>query len=109
MPFDEMSKCMKKVHEDLNFLARCRENTRRIVLKHADGDLLQAISDAAYSVLDNRVPLTAAQRKTFRQYETILHQLATKQRTPTQKRKVLGTQRGASLIGILFNALKNLF
>ena len=61
------------------------------------------------TVLSGEVKLTPAQRRRLVKDESILRQLATKQRNLTDKRKVLASQRGGNVIGSLFNVLKNIF
>tara|TARA_B100000586_G_scaffold247745_1_gene204628 strand:- start:399 stop:713 length:315 start_codon:yes stop_codon:yes gene_type:complete len=104
-----MSKRMKKHAADLHLLGSCTPNTRKAILRNADNQLVQAIAEAVWTILEGRVPLSPSQKTRLRKDETILRQIATKQRTPAQKRKVLGSQRGGAVLGFLFNLLKNLF
>ena len=104
-----MSNRMRKYRGDLQYLGTCPPKTRKLLLKHSNGELLKAIAEAAWTVLSGEVKLTPAQRRRFLKDESILRQLATKQRTVAQKRKVLTSQRGGNVIGFLFDLLKNIF
>ena len=70
---------------------------------------MQAIAEAVWSILEGRVPLTSSQNTRLRKDDTILRQIAMKERIRAQKRKALGSQRGGAVLGFLFNLLKNLF
>jgi hypothetical protein len=104
-----MSSRMKRYRADLNYLGTCSPKTRQLLLKNANTELLRAIAEAAWTVLSGEVKLTPGQRKRLVKDESVLRQLATKQRSLTDKRKVLSTQRGGNVIGFLFNLLKNIF
>ena len=104
-----MSGRMKHRRGDLHYLGTCAPKTRKLLLKNANGELLKAIAEAAWTVLSGKVKLTPMQRRRLIKDESILRQLATKQRTVADKRKVLKSQRGGNVIGFLFNLLKNIF
>lgn len=103
-----MSKRIRKFRGDLQYLGTCPPKTRTLLLKNVNAELLKAIAEAAWTVLSGEVKLTAAQRRRLIKDESILRQLATKQRSASQKRKVLASQRGGNVIGFLFNLLKNI-
>ena len=100
---------MKRCRGDLHYLGTCSPKTRKLILKNANGELLKAIAEAAWTVLNGDVKLTPAQKRRLIKDESVLRQLATKQRTVAEKRKVLASQRGGNVIGFLFNLLKNIF
>ena len=100
---------MKRHRSDLHYLGTCSPKKRKLLLKNANTDLLRAITKATWTVLSGEVKLTPAQRRRVVKDESILRQLATKQRNLTDKRKVLASQRGSNVIGFLFNLLKNIF
>jgi len=100
---------MRKFKQDLQYLGNCPPKTRKLLLKNANTELLKAIAEAAWTVLSGEVKLTPTQRRRLVKDESILRQLATKQRTVSQKRKVLSSQRGGNIVGFLFNLLKNIF
>ena len=104
-----MSSRMKRCRGDLHYLGTCSPKTRKLILKNANGELLKAIAEAAWTVLNGDVKLTPAQKRRLIKDESVLRQLATKQRTVAEKRKVLASQRGGNVIGFLFNLLKNIF
>ncbi len=100
---------MKRCRGDLHYLGTCSPKTRKLILKNANGELLKAIAEAAWTVLNGDVKLTPAQKRRLIKDESVLRQLATKQRSVAEKRKVLASQRGGNVIGFLFNLLKNIF
>lgn len=100
---------MRKYRGDLQYLGTCPPKTRKLLLKNVNSELLKAIAEAAWTVLSGEVKLTPAQRRRLLKDESILRQLATKQRTVAEKRKVLTSQRGGNVIGFLFNLLKTIF
>ena len=104
-----MSKRMKQCRGDLQLLGQCRPSTRKLILKHCDDKLIQAISDAVYTTLARKIPLSPQQVNRLKKDQTILRQIAAKNRTSKQKRRALATQKGGNIIGFLFNALKSLF
>ena len=104
-----MSGRMKRHRTDLHYLGTCSPKNRKLLLKNANTELLRAIVEAAWTVLSGEVKLTPAQRRRLIKDESVLRQLATRQRNLTEKRKVLTSQRGGNVIGFLFNLLKNIF
>lgn len=104
-----MSRRMKRNRADLEYLGTCTPKTRKLLLKNANTELLRAIAEAAWTVLSGEVKLTPAQRQRLVKDESILRQLATKQRSISEKRKVLSTQRGGNILGFLINILKKIF
>ena len=100
---------MKKCRGDLKYLGECSPKTRKVVLKQANNELIKAIAEAAWTVLSGEVHLTPTQKRRLIKDEAVLRQLATKQRSAVQKRKVISSQRGSNVIGFLFNLLKSIF
>ena len=66
-------------------------------------------ADKLSAVLEGKVPLSPSQRQRILQEQPILRQIAAKNRTVKQKRKVLTSQRGGNIISFLFNVLKSIF
>jgi len=104
-----MSKRMKAYRSDLKLLGECTPSTRKAVFKNCDKDLINAISEAVYSVLDRRVPIQPKQLARLKKDQPILRQIATKRKTVAQKRRLLSSQRGGNIISFLINAIKQLF
>ena len=80
-----MSKRMKKCSGDLKYLGACSPKTRKLILKGANSDLIKSIAEAAWTVLSSEVKLTPAQRKRRVKDESILRNLAPKQRNLSEK------------------------
>ena len=100
---------MNKYRGDLHLIGGCTLNTRKLVFKNCDKQLIEAIADAVWTVLEGRVQLTPAQKHRLRKDQPTLRNIAAKNRTVDQKRRTLITQKGGNIIGFLFNALKSLF
>lgn len=104
-----MTSRMNKYRGDLHLIGGCTPNTRKAVFKNCNNELIEAIADAVWTVLDGRIQLTPAQIQRVRKDQPTLRNIAAKNRTAAQKRKTLITQKGGNIISFLFNALKTLF
>ena len=103
-----MSTRMKKYKKDLCFLGRCSHKQRVNYLKSAKPDVINAIGDVVKTVLTGNLPIKPLHRKKLRSRLSTLKQLATKSGI-TRKRKILSSQKGGSILGVLWNVIKNLF
>ena len=104
----KMSKEFKKYRKDLHFLGVCTPKTRKSILKNAETPLIKAIQEVVHTVLSNEIPITSAQKKRLIKNKAVLKQLADKSKNITQKRKILGSQKGSGILGFLFNVVKKL-
>ena len=71
-----MSKRMKQCRGDLQLLGECRPSTRKLILKYCDDKLIQAISDAVYTTLARKIPLSPQQVNRLKKDQSILKQIA---------------------------------
>ena len=78
-------------------------------IKLAPAGVIHAVGDVANTVLRGRLPIKAVQRKKLRRELTSLKKLAMKKGSLAQKRKLLSSQRGGSILGTLWSVIKNLF
>ena len=77
--------------------------------KEAKSELIKAIAEAAWTVLSGEVQLTPTLKRCLFKDDAVIRQLASKQRSAVQKRKVISSQRGSNVIAFLFNLLKSIF
>ena len=73
-----MNKRMQQYRGDLHLIGGCTPNTRKAVFKACDNELIEAIADAVWTVLEGKVPLTTSQRQHIIQEQPILRQIAAK-------------------------------
>ena len=84
---------MKQCRGDLQLLGECRPSTRKLILKHCDDKLIHAISDAVYMTLARKIPLSPQQVNWLKKDQTILRQIAAKNRTSKQMIRALVRKR----------------
>ena len=75
----------------------------------APGEVINAVGDVANTVLRGKLPIKELQRKKLRREMTTLKKLAMKKSSLKNKRKILSSQRGGSILGTLWTVIKNLF
>ena len=101
-----MSTRMKKYKKDLCFLGRCSHKQRVNYLKSVKPDVINAIGDVAKTILTGNLPIKVAQRKKLRARLATLKELATKQRSIKRKKTILSSQKGGSILKVLWNVIK---
>ncbi len=104
-----MSKRMKKYRNELCFLSTCSKSQRGNFIKQAPSDIIKAISDISNTLLHGNLPLTVSQRKRLRKDIKLLKQLALKKNSLLKKRKIISSQKGGNILGVIWNVIKNLF
>ena len=104
-----MSKRMIKYKRELCFLGTCKKKQRCNFIKLAPAEVIHAVGDVANTVLRGKLPIKELQRKKLRRELTSLKKLAMKKGSLAQKRKLLTSQRGGSILGTLWSVIKNLF
>ena len=104
-----MTKRMQKHKKELCFLSRCSKEQRYKLLNTAPSSLVHAVGDCAKSVLEGDLPISNYYRKKLRKDINILKKLATRNNSITSKKKILKSQKGSSIIGVLWRVLKGLF
>jgi hypothetical protein len=104
-----MTQRMRKYKSELCFLGTCSQKQRCNYLKNAPSGVVNAVGDAANSVLRGNLPLSVAHRKKLRREIKGLKSLSAKRTSLVSKRKLLATQRGGSILGVLWSAVKSLF
>ena len=76
-------------------------------IKIAPGGVINAVGDVANTVLRGKLPIKAQQRKKLRRELTSLKKLAMKKGSLTHKRKLLSSQRGRPILGMLWTVIIN--
>ncbi len=104
-----MSKRMKKYRNELCFLSTCSKSQRANFIEQAPPDVIGAISDISNTLLHGNLPLTNSQRQRLRKDFKLLKALAGKQNSLVKKRKLILSQKGGSILGVIWNVIKNLF
>ena len=103
-----MSRRMKKYKKELCFLGTCKKNQRISFVKGASNQIFNAIGDAVKTLLTGNLPISAYYRKKLRKDISKLKLLSSKGGI-LRKKKLLQSQRGGSLLGTIWNIIKNLF
>jgi hypothetical protein len=104
-----MSARIRRYRDEICFLGKCKAAQRKNIIKAAPSGLIQAIGDIAKTLLYGNLPLTDRQRAVLRKHQTSLKVLATRGQSIKKKRTVLNSQKGGSLLGHIWTAIKSLF
>ena len=104
-----MTTRMQKYKKELCFLGRCTKVQRNKYLKTAPSTLIHAVRDSAKSLLEGDLPISRYYRKKLRKDIKILKKLANRSESIATKKKVLNSQKGSSVLGVIWNVIKNLF
>ena len=99
---------MKKHESTLHYLASCPMRNRKYIVKGATDEVIRAISDCAYNIIKGKVALNPRNIKKIKPLINDLRQLATHTVTLARKKKILGSQHGGSILGVLWSILKPL-
>ena len=81
---------------------------RKIIVTGSKRELIDAIGDVALSLIKNKLPLTRKDRKEVKKHIKALRSLATSKVTQGQKKKILSSQKGGTVLGFLWNIIKNI-
>lgn len=90
-------------------MGRCTKVQRNKYLKTAPSTLIRAVGDSAKSLLEGDLPISRYYRKKLRKDIKILKKLANRSESIATKKKVLNSQKGSSVLGVIWNVIKNLF
>ena len=101
-----MSARLQKHCSTLHFLAKSKPSSARSVIKDANRDLLDCISECCCNVLSGNVSLSPKQKNRLSKYKTVLREVA-KKKTSLKKKKSLIQKGGflAALLGPLLGAV----
>ena len=104
-----MTKRVKRNKAKLCFLQTCSSKDRKHIIKSANTDLINTIGDVALTTIKGGFSPSSKQKKLLLSGMRTLKELATKQRTVSQKKKILSSQRGGAILPILLGLLKDIF
>ena len=94
-----MSSRVRRQAPILQVLAKAHPHVCQAILKGADKDLLQCLSECAYNILQGNVHLTPSQKASLTKYKQKIRQVANKRTALKQKQKIV--QTGGFLPAIL--------
>lgn len=103
-----MSGRMRKYKKELCFLGTCKKNQRCTFIKSASNQIINALGDAIKTLLTGNLPISNHYRKKLRKDISKLKLLSSKGGI-VKKKRFLQSQRGGSLLGTIWNVIKNLF
>lgn len=86
-----MSTRVKRQASILQALAKAHPHVCKAILKGADKDLLQCLSECAHNILRGNVPLTPNQKAKLTKYKQKIRQVADKQTSLKTKQKTFQT------------------
>ena len=97
-----MSDLVKRHILCIQALNRYKNNKlRRAVLANADADLICALAECAYNILEENVQLTRTQRKRLKKYRKKVRELAKRRLPIARRRHILQEQTGGFLSALL--------
>ena len=95
---------MKRNYAILKYLQKIQPNQQSMIIKGANRDLLETLSEIALNIVKKNIKLSSPQINKLRPYERQIYDLSLKKHSLTKKRKIL--QTGSGLIsGLLSVAL----
>ena len=103
-----MSRRMQKYKNELCFLGTCKKNQRRSFISGASNEIMNALGDAIRTLLTGNLPISTYYRTKLRKDIGKLKLLSSKGGV-AKKKRFLQSQRGGSLLGTVWNVIKNLF
>ena len=104
-----MTARIKRYQDEICFPGKCKAAQRKNIIKTAPSGLIQVIGDIAKTLLYGNLPLSDRQRAVLRKHRASLKILATQGQSIKKKRTILTGQRGGSLLGHIWTAIKSLF
>ena len=93
-----MSSRVKRQAPVLQALAKAHPHVCKAILRGADKDLLQCLSECALNIVKGNVPLTSAQKGGLSKYKQKLRKVADKKVSLKQKQKIVQTGGFASAL-----------
>lgn len=97
--YEDMSSRVKRQGHILQALAKAHPHVCKAILRGADKDLLQCLSECAHNVILGNVPLTTSQKAQLTKYKRQLRNVANKK--TALKKKVKLVQTGGFLPALL--------
>jgi hypothetical protein len=79
----------------LSVLGKCKIKLRKAIIKNADKDLIDAISQCVFNLLSGNIQMNELEKKNLAKYKTTLRKIATKSSLKSKKRILV--QKGGFL------------
>ena len=95
-----MSAHVRHQLDTLQFLSKANKKARTAVLSKADKNLIRALSEVIFNVLEGTVKLSELEIRKLRRYHATLYTVAKKSTSVVAKRKLL-SQKGGFLTTLL--------
>lgn len=94
-----MSKRIKKYADTLKYLSKCDKHTGKSIIKSANPELINCISDICHNILRGNLKLTTSQKQKLMKYKNNIRKIANKKSTQKSKKELI--QKGGFLASIL--------
>ena len=95
-----MSRRVQKNCDVLKVLAKCKPPMRKAIIKTADNDLLEAITECLLNICKNTIRISPKTYKKLAQYSRHIEVVADKSKPLTQRRRVI-LQKGDGFLPFL--------
>ena len=95
-----MSRRVKKNYDVLKVLAKCKPYMRRAIIKAADDDLLEAITECLLNICKNTIKISPKTYKKLAQYSRHIEVVVDKSKPLAQRRRVI-LQKGDGFLPFL--------
>ena len=95
-----MSRRVKKNCDDLKVLAKCKPLMRKAIIKAADNDLLEAITECLLNICKDTIKISPKTYKKLAQYSRHIEVVVDKSKPLAQRRRVI-LQKGDGFLPFL--------
>lgn len=100
---------VRKFRSELCFMGTCSKSQRCHFMKIAPKGVFDAIGDIANTALQGGFKLKEKDKVKLRPHIASLQKLSKRTKSLTGKRRLLASQQGGSILGTLWNIVKNIF
>jgi hypothetical protein len=92
---------VRKYKPHIELLACCSPKFRRALLKEANHELIQCLSECCLNVLQGVVPVSSSTKRKLRRHKSLLRQLASTSTSNRHKKKLVVQSGGGFLLVLL--------
>jgi hypothetical protein len=96
-----MANSVKRQAPQLKTLCSCQPKDRRVLLKHADPELVRVICECALNVLEGNIPISSRDKKRLLRNKNLLRRLAGNRDSLPQKKRLIVQSGGSFLLALL--------
>jgi len=89
----------------LNTLCSCSTKDRRVLLKHADPELVRVICECALNVLQGNIPVSSGDKKRLQRHKALLRRLCSKSESLPRKKQLIVQSGGSFLLALIPSVL----